>query len=164
MNKNILKTALIVVITTLTMNVNAQTWDSSGTNATCTNGGATRLVVKNNGTVWVGDGSGSQMSNAVIFNVDGHMRAREVIVNMANWSDFVFDPTYALIPLDSVQLFIDSAGHLPHVPSANQVQMQGLNLAEMNAIMMRKIEEMQLYILQLNARIKELETKTIDIN
>lgn len=157
MNAKKFTTALIVVFTA--MNLNAQTWGSSGTNATCTNGGATRLVVKNDGTVWVGDGSGTQKSSTVILNVDGHMRAREVIINMQNWPDYVFDSSYVLIPLDSVQLIIDSTGHLPNVPSAAAVQSAGLNIAEMNAILMRKIEEMQLYILQLNARIKELEEK-----
>ena len=162
MNKSILKTALILVVTTLTINLNAQTWGSSGTNATCTNGGSTRLVVKNDGTVWVGDGSGSQKSSSVILNVDGHMRAREVIVNMSNWPDYVFESSYILIPLDSVQVYIDSTGHLPNVPSANEVQTNGLNVAEMNAVLMRKMEEMQLYILQLNTRIKELEAKATE--
>jgi hypothetical protein len=119
-------------------------------------------VVKNDGTVWVGNGSGTQKSSSVILNVDGHMRAREVIVNMANWPDYVFDSTYILIPLDSVQVFIDSTGHLPNVPSAKEVQTNGLNVGEMNAVLMRKLEEMQLYILQLNARIKELEAKGTD--
>ncbi len=58
-----------------------------------------------------------------------------------------------------MQVYIDSKGHLPNVPSANEVKANGLNVAEMNAVLMRKLEEMQLYILQLNARIKELEAK-----
>lgn len=164
MKSTILRNAIILVAMSLCLNVNAQTWTSSGTDAVCTNGGSTRLVIKNDGTVWVGNGTGTQKISSVILNVDGHMRAREVIVNMANWPDYVFDSAYQLIPLDSVQVFIDSAGHLPHVPTAENVQENGVNVAEMNAILMRKLEEMQLYILQLNARIKELEAKEAKIN
>jgi hypothetical protein len=64
------------------------------------------------------------------------------------------------MPLDQVSEFIKQNGHLPNVPSAKQMEENGLNLAETNALMMQKIEEMQLYILQLNDRIKELEENT----
>jgi hypothetical protein len=152
-----LKITLAVCIAAVSLNLGAQSWTTSGSNAVCTNGGATRLVVKNDGSIWVGNGTGVQKSSSVLFNVDGHMRAREVIVNMQNWPDYVFDSTYILMPLEIVQDIIDSTGHLPNVPSAREVEANGLNVAEMNAILMRKLEEMQLYILQLNTRIKELE-------
>ena len=164
MKKIILKSAVafIALVLFATNTLKAQVWTTTGgtgTDAICTNGGATRFVVKNNGTVWVGNGVGNQKKDSTIFFVDGHMKAREVIVNMANWPDYVFDSTYVLIPLDSVQVVIDSTGHLPNVPSAKTIAENGMNVAEMNAILMRKLEEMQLYILQLNARIKELEIK-----
>lgn len=147
-----------------TATAQGQTWGTSGTNATCTNGSATRLVVKQDGTVWVGDGSGTQKSTATLFYVDGSMNAREIIVNLKNWPDYVFDSTYTLLPLDSVQIFIDSAHHLPNVPSASQVSQNGVELGSMNAILLRKLEEMQLYILELNARIKELELEKAKTN
>jgi hypothetical protein len=161
MKKYLLKSAVAFIALVLFAcgDLKAQSWIPSGSDAICTNGGATRIVVKSNGTVWIGDGSGTQKASSTILFVDGHMKAREVIVNMANWPDYVFDSAYVLIPLDSLQVVIDSTGHLPNVPSAKAIAENGLNVAEMNAILMRKLEEMQLYILQLNARIKELEIK-----
>ncbi len=154
--KQIKKMALVILVS-IAASVEAQTWGSSGTDATCTNGGATRIVVNDDGTVWIGDGSGTQKSTSTILFVDGKMRAREVIINMANWPDYVFDSSYQLPELSIVQDFIDSAHHLPNVPSATQVSQEGVELGDMNAILLRKLEEMQLYILQLNSRIKELE-------
>lgn len=153
----------IVAIVLAAATAQAQSWTTSGTNAVCTNGG-TRFVIKNDGTVWVGDASGTQKSTSVLFFVDAKMKAREVVVNMANWPDYVFDSCYVLIPLDSLAGFIDSAHHLPNVPSATQVTTNGLGVGNMSEIMMRKIEELQLYILQLNARIKELEEAKPTVN
>ncbi len=158
--KNSIKSLITIAIVITNFTVNGQTWGTSGTNATCTNGSATRFVVKQDGTVWVGDGTGTQKSTATLFFVDGSMNAREIIVNLKDWPDYVFDSTYVLLPLDSVQFYIDTAHHLPNVPSASQVEQSGIELGNMNAILLRKLEEMQLYILQLNARIKELEANT----
>lgn len=72
---------------------------------------------------------------------------------------YVFSDNYELLPLDQVSEFIKQNGHLPGVPSAKSIEDNGLNVADAHAIMMQKIEEMQLYILQLNDRIKELEEK-----
>lgn len=139
--------------------LNAQTWGSSGNDATCVTGGNTRITVKEGGPVWVGDGTGTQKLTAVLLYVDGHLKAREIVVDMANWPDYVFSDNYELLPLDQVSEFIKQNGHLPGVPSAKSIEDNGLNVADAHAIMMQKIEEMQLYILQLNDRIKELEEK-----
>jgi hypothetical protein len=83
-----------------------------------------------------------------------------VFLNQNQKNEFLEPASYNLMPLDQVSEFIKQNGHLPNVPSAKQMEENGLNLAETNALMMQKIEEMQLYILQLNDRIKELEENT----
>lgn len=139
----------------------AQTWTTNGTSAICkTNGNNIRITVKKAGSVWIGDSTGTQKSTSYLLYVDGKVRAREVVIDLDNWPDYVFDSAYYLMPIDSVSVFIDSAGHLPNVPSLNTVTTDGLSVGDMNQVMMRKIEELQLYILQLNARIKELESKS----
>lgn len=136
----------------------SQSWTTNGSSAICkTNGNNVRITVKRNGEVWIGDTSGTQKSSSTFLYVDGKVRAREILVDLNNWPDFVFDSTYSLMPLDSVELFIDSANHLPNVPSQQEIVSQGLPVGAMNAILMQKLEELQLYIIQLNARIKELE-------
>ncbi len=83
-------------------------------------------------------------------DVNGTIRSKEIIVE-TNWSDFVFENDYKLRPLAEVSTFISEHGHLPDVPSAETVQSQGLSVGESQAIMMQKIEEMTLYIIQQEA-------------
>lgn len=90
--------------------------------------------------------------------VDGSIVTTEVkIATISNWSDFVFDENYALPHLNDVEAFIKTNGHLPGVPNADQVKKEGINLAETHALLLQKIEELTLYILQQEKRIQELE-------
>ncbi|MCZ2128673.1 MAG: hypothetical protein LC109_00210 [Bacteroidia bacterium] len=164
MKKIITKSLLLATVALISTYLGAQSpsWTTSGNDAFCTTNGATRFVVKEDGTVWVGNGSGTQFIDSAIFFVDGHMRVREIVVDMASWPDYVFGNNYILLPLDSVAAFIEKNGHLPSVPPADSVAKNGLNLAETNAILLRKIEELQLYILQLNKRLNALEEQKDD--
>lgn len=74
------------------------------------------------------------------------------------WADYVFQEDYDLMPLDKVEDYISHNGHLPNVPSAQEVVDTGIDVAKMNALLLEKIEELTLYILQQEARIQQLET------
>ena len=87
--------------------------------------------------------------------------ANEITVRQVNWADYVFKDTYVLAPLNEVETFIAANGHLPNVPSEKEVTEKGVNLGEMDAILLRKIEELTLYILEANKRIEELESKAV---
>lgn len=87
----------------------------------------------------------------------GLLYAREVKVNLDNWSDYVFDEKYPLMPLNELQQFIQKNNHLPNVPSAGEMTESGLNLAKTGIMFMEKIEELTLYILQINERVKMQE-------
>jgi hypothetical protein len=69
------------------------------------------------------------------------------------WADFVFEDDYTLMPVAELEAFIKKYKHLPNVPSAAQVQAEGIDLAEMNAILLRQIEELTLRIIELEARM-----------
>jgi len=89
---------------------------------------------------------------------DGILRSREIIVDLLNtWPDYVFNADYKLMPLEAVSGYIQQEGHLPNVPSASTVAAEGINVAEMNRILMEKVEELTLYLIQQDQRIKELE-------
>lgn len=75
------------------------------------------------------------------------------------WADFVFDPTFKLRPLSEVAEYIKLNKHLPDVPSTAEVNQQGIDLAETQAILLQKIEELTLYIIEQNKRIEKLEKK-----
>lgn len=71
------------------------------------------------------------------------------ITNANEWSDKVFTPSYQLRPLPSVADYIRLNGHLPGIPSAEQVVKAGVDLAKMHAILLEKVEELTLYSIQL---------------
>jgi hypothetical protein len=85
--------------------------------------------------------------------VAGKAIAEEVTVKLqANWPDYVFEPTYHLSPLDSIKTYIDKNKHLPEVPSAKEMEKNGVNLGEMNMLLLKKIEELTLYVIELKKR------------
>jgi hypothetical protein len=75
----------------------------------------------------------------------------------ASWPDYVFDKRYNLPPLSEVEQHIKEKGHLKDIPSAEEVSQNGILLGEMNAKLLQKIEELTLYIIDQEARIKKLE-------
>ncbi len=87
----------------------------------------------------------------------GLLYGREVKVNLDNWSDYVFDEKYPLMPLNELQQFIQKNNHLPNVPSAGEMTQNGLNLAKTSILFMEKIEELTLYLLQINEQVKTQE-------
>lgn len=102
-------------------------------------------------------------------SVNGSILARGAIFieNLpGEWPDYVFNKNYSLTPLSDVEKFIDANHHLPGVPSQEEIKKEGLNLGEMEMIMMKKIEELTLHMIQmekenvsLKDQVKELQNK-----
>ncbi|WP_343540025.1 hypothetical protein [Sphingobacterium thalpophilum] len=90
-------------------------------------------------------------------SVNGKIRAHEIKVETANWPDYVFRDNYELKSLDSLRTFITQNGHLPEVPSAKTVESEGVDLGEMNKLLLKKIEELTLYLLQKDKEIVEIK-------
>jgi len=91
-------------------------------------------------------------------DVVGTIKAKEIKVT-AQTADFVFEEDYQLRSLEEVNSFITTNKHLPEIPSATQMEVDGVNLAEMNKLLLQKIEELTLYMIDQEQRIKELEQK-----
>lgn len=87
---------------------------------------------------------------------NGLLYAREIKVNLDAWPDYVFDPNYHLMPLSELQEFISENNHLPNVPAACEMEETGINVAQSNVMLMEKVEELTLYLLQLK---EQLETQ-----
>lgn len=90
--------------------------------------------------------------------VDGHIRTREIRVDQDTWPDYVFSKEYDLPALEEVQKYIDENGHLPNIPSAKEVESNGVELGEMDRLLLEKIEELTLYIIQLESQYKRMDT------
>ena len=89
--------------------------------------------------------------------VDGTIGAREIVVEAGTWSDFVFNTDYKLKDLEEVEIFIEENKHLPDIPSEKEVKENGVQVGEMNAKLLQKIEELTLYMIDINKRVKLLE-------
>ena len=111
-----------------------------------------RMSIKPNGSV----GIGTRNPGGWKLAVNGKIRSKEIKVETA-WSDFVFENDYDLPTLKEVEKQIKEKGHLKNIPSAEEVSKNGIFLGEMNAKLLQKIEELTLYLIQQEKRIKKLE-------
>jgi hypothetical protein len=89
--------------------------------------------------------------------VNGTMHSKEVRVDLDKWPDYVFKKEYNLPTLKEVERFINEKGHLKDIPNQEEVLKSGSNLGEMNAKLLQKIEELTLYMIQQENKIKKVE-------
>jgi len=92
-------------------------------------------------------------------DINGTLRAYEVKVCLNQGCDYVFDNDYKLMNLNDLNTFVKTNKHLPEVAPAAAMEAEGINLSEMNTLLLKKVEELTLYILQQEERIKALEAK-----
>ncbi len=126
------------------------------------------FVVKSNGKVEIGNGTNGTAGRRIpvspdddyLLSVDGKVVGREMIVTATTeWSDYVFSDDYNLPTLEEVELQIRSKKHLADVPSAADVEKSGINLGEMQAVLLKKIEELTLYMIKMNKENTALQAE-----
>ena len=89
-------------------------------------------------------------------DVAGTIRATEIKVEAnGQTADFVFDSSYQLRDLQEVEAFIRENKHLPEIPRAKEMEANGVNLAEMNKLLLQKIEELTLYAIELENKVQK---------
>lgn len=81
-------------------------------------------------------------------SVNGTIKAREILVSTQNWADYVFDKDFKLMSLSEVERYIEDNNHLPNIPSARDIESQGISVGEMQRLQMGKIEELTLHAIQ----------------
>ena len=91
-------------------------------------------------------------------SVNGDIRSKEVIVEAINWPDYVFKPGYRMLTIPELSGYIRQHGHLPGIPSAAELEKNGLTLGSMQHLLMEKIEELTLHIINQQTAIEKLET------
>ncbi len=122
-----------------------------------------RMFIGGNGNVGIGTTLENNPNNYKLA-VNGTIGALEVIIenSSSTWSDYVFDKNYKILSLLELEKYITKNKHLPDVPSANEVKEKGIKVAEMDATLLKKIEEQTIYIIDLQKQIDELK-KQIEI-
>lgn len=114
------------------------------------------ITIAGNGYVGIGTTSPKE-----ILSVNGSIRAKEIKVETANWPDYVFEKGYQFPNLEDTENYINAHKHLPGVPASAVVEKEGVSLGEMNKILLKKIEELTLHLInqekQLKAQKKEID-------
>lgn len=112
----------------------------------------TRLFISKDGEV----GINTKNTSGYRLAVNGGIRAKYIKVN-SNWADYVFKETYTLIPLFELENYININGHLPNIPSEEEIVKNGLDVSEALKLHMEKIEELTLYVIELKKEIESLK-------
>lgn len=113
--------------------------------------GTTELMtIKGDGNVGIGTNNpqGKLAVNGTIF-------AKKITVTATGWADYVFDPGYSLRPLTELEQYILSQKHLPEVPTTAEVEKNGIDLGENQTLLLKKVEELTLYVIELNKQVKK---------
>lgn len=113
-----------------------------------------------------------RINNTGLLDVFGSIRAEEVKVCLNKGCDFVFEKDYPLLPLNELDEYIKTNKHLPEIAPAAKMESEGINLSEMNAKLLQKIEELTLYVIEQNKKLEaqnekiksiENQSKEIDV-
>ena len=94
--------------------------------------------------------------------VEGKIRTREIRVDQDTWPDYVFKEDYDLPTLEEIERYIEEKGHLPNIPSAKEVETNGIELGEMDKLLLEKIEELTLHTIGLQKLLKK-QQKLIEL-
>jgi hypothetical protein len=137
-----------------------------GTNGTghISNNGSVKLLNFADGgsfpQVWIGDHKPTGSYANFNFAVEGKVVAQSIYViasGSSNWADYVFAPGYKLPKLSDVESYYKANKHLPEIPSAQEVQENGINVGEMNVLLLKKIEELTIYMVEQQKEIEKLK-------
>jgi len=123
---------------------------------------AERMRITPSGTIGIGT-TLTTNPNGYLLAVKGKIGAKEVQIENTSttWADYVFDSTYRLQPLTLVEDFVKRNKHLPEIPSAEEVKANGHKLGEMDVLLLKKVEELTLYIIDMNKKF-EAQSKALE--
>lgn len=120
------------------------------------NDNVTLALSKPNSFLGIGTTSFVDGTDTYRLAVNGSVRAHRVRV-YTTWADFVFEKNYDLPTLEEVEKHIQDNGHLKDIPSAIEVEKNGIELGEMNKRLLQKVEELTLYVIQLNKELGKVK-------
>jgi len=117
----------------------------------------TRMTILPSGNVLIGKTSENVGANYML-DVNGTARMNAITVNTTG-ADFVFEPKYQLMPLIDLEKYLSQNHHLPGIAPAQQMQANGLNLGENQTLLLQKVEELTLYLIEKDKQLTEEKQK-----
>ncbi len=114
------------------------------------NGLNEQMRITQNSRVGIGTDSPSEK-----LDVNGTIRSKEVRVEATGWPDYVFEADYNLRSLEETETYIKENKHLPEIPSAKEMEANGVQLGEMNMLLLKKIEELTLHTIKQQRMLEE---------
>jgi hypothetical protein len=140
--------------------------------------GFTKLNIASDGGVNIGAGAseyapdgGLYVGNELLVNtnsiatgfmvsVDGKIMCEELrVMDSGDWPDYVFTSDYSLRSIEEVEAFIESEKHLPGIPSASDMEEEGIMVGEMQKLLIQKVEELTLYVIELNNQNRKSQSE-----
>ncbi|WP_343701499.1 hypothetical protein [Chitinophaga sp.] len=125
----------------------------------CQNGDPSKGMSLLNGNMGVGMDAPAGYRLAV----NGTAVAKKVKVTETPWADFVFEPDYDLRPLPELEQYVQKNRHLPGIPTVHEVEREGIDLGEINAKLLQKIEELTLYLIEQNKEMKQMKQELAEL-
>ncbi|MFY0598135.1 MAG: hypothetical protein JXR03_00590 [Cyclobacteriaceae bacterium] len=134
-------------------------------NSSTSQGDNTLLLNPNGDSFFNGGNVGIGTTTPIAkLSVNGQIRATEVkVLAQINVPDYVFAEDYELRTLKETKEYIAENKHLPEIPSASEIGENGIDLGDMNMRLLKKIEELTLYVIEQNERLQQLESKNTEI-
>lgn len=117
------------------------------------------MTITNDNRVYIGNAKPSGQFANYKLGVDGDIICKRAVVQITDWADFVFKPDYKLMPLEEVASFIKENKHLPNIPSEKAVMENGMDVSEMNKLLLQKVEELTLYLIELKKENEFIKAK-----
>ncbi|TGE22144.1 hypothetical protein E5K00_18005 [Hymenobacter aquaticus] len=121
-----------------------------------------RMTLHPDGRLQIGNKRSAGTHLDAKLSVYGKVTATSLYIladNPSNWADYVFEKEYKLTSLPELEAYVQKNKHLPEVPTTADVTANGANLGEMNVLLLKKVEELTLHLIDLNKQVQQLKAE-----
>ena len=115
------------------------------------------MRISSSGNVGIGTTTPGSYKLAVAGKIAATGEVKVFVDGTTTFPDYVFDPSYTLPTLEETEKYVKENHHLPEVPTAAEIAKEGMSLNEMNIILLKKVEELTLHLIEMKREIKELK-------
>ncbi|MGC4103001.1 beta strand repeat-containing protein [Ferruginibacter sp.] len=127
------------------------------------NGGTDLVTITKEGKVLIGTTNQAQAGNNLLAVNGSAIFTKATVKLNGNWPDYVFMPTYKPLSLTELEEYLSKNKHLPDVPSAEEVEKNGIDLGSNQTVLLKKVEELTLYMIELSKKVEALSIENQEL-